>query len=168
MYLWTFDKKSFPASCFIRFSLCRNINCSFKILHLFKAGKSTLNHNFFVRFPEKAVSVLRSGCLESLLLRSLYTDRQFWASRGGVGGLRPLIETVELRGKILLQHIRDRKLQLKRDLWMNFTVIKHGLICSGTRKERLQTVFTLKWKKCNSKDSKQILRNVICGELWSF
>uniref|UniRef100_A0A3P8VQQ3 Golgi associated kinase 1A n=1 Tax=Cynoglossus semilaevis TaxID=244447 RepID=A0A3P8VQQ3_CYNSE len=44
-------------------------------------------------FPEKAVSVLRSGCLESLLLRSLYTDGQFWASRGGVGGLRPLIET---------------------------------------------------------------------------
>ncbi|XP_040900773.1 Golgi-associated kinase 1A isoform X2 [Toxotes jaculatrix] len=67
-------------------------------------------------FPQKAVSVLQSGCLESLLLRSLYTDREFWDSRGGVSGLRPLILMVEQRGKILLQHIRDRKLQLKRDL----------------------------------------------------
>ncbi|XP_071325890.1 uncharacterized protein gask1a isoform X2 [Trachinotus anak] len=67
-------------------------------------------------FPEKAVSVLQSGCLESLLLRSLYTDREFWESRGGLSGLRPLIHLVEQRGKILLQHIRDRKLQLNRDL----------------------------------------------------
>lgn len=69
-----------------------------------------------VRFPERAVSVLQSGCLESLLLRSLYTDREFWDSRGGASGLRPLIHTMEHRGKILLQHIRDKKLQLKRDL----------------------------------------------------
>ncbi|XP_019123888.1 uncharacterized protein gask1a isoform X2 [Larimichthys crocea] len=67
-------------------------------------------------FPERAVSVLQSGCLESLLLRSLYTDREFWDSQGGASGLRPLIRTVERRGKILLQHIRDKKLQLKRDL----------------------------------------------------
>lgn len=70
----------------------------------------------FVRFPEKAVSVLRSGCLESLLLRSLYTDRELWDSHGGSSGLGPLIHMVEQRGKILLQHIRDKKLQLKRDL----------------------------------------------------
>ncbi|XP_061574162.1 Golgi-associated kinase 1A-like [Cololabis saira] len=68
------------------------------------------------QFPEKAVSVLRSGCLESLLLRSLHTDREFWDSRGGAAGLRPLIHVVEQRGSILLQHIRDRKLGLKRDL----------------------------------------------------
>ncbi|XP_058504625.1 Golgi-associated kinase 1A isoform X1 [Solea solea] len=67
-------------------------------------------------FPEKAVSVLQSGCLESLLLRSLYADREFWDSQGGVSGLRPLIRMVAQRGKILLQHIRDRNLQLKRDL----------------------------------------------------
>ncbi|XP_047453614.1 Golgi-associated kinase 1A isoform X2 [Mugil cephalus] len=67
-------------------------------------------------FPEKAVSVLHSGCLESLLLRSLYTDREFWDSRGGASGLRPLIRTVEQRGQILLQHIRDKKLRLKGDL----------------------------------------------------
>eukprot|EP00064_Thunnus_orientalis_P005522 superscaffoldBa00000543_g5536 len=67
-------------------------------------------------FPEKAVSVLQSGCLESLLLRSLYSDREFWDSQGGGSGLRPLIRTVEQRGKILLQHIRDKKLRLKRDL----------------------------------------------------
>uniref|UniRef100_UPI0037E8A5B6 Golgi-associated kinase 1A n=1 Tax=Semicossyphus pulcher TaxID=241346 RepID=UPI0037E8A5B6 len=67
-------------------------------------------------FPERAVSVLRSGCLETLLLRSLYTDRIFWDSQGGASGLRPLIQSVEHRGKILLQHIRDKKLQLERDL----------------------------------------------------
>uniref|UniRef100_UPI003AAB1C75 Golgi-associated kinase 1A n=1 Tax=Centroberyx gerrardi TaxID=166262 RepID=UPI003AAB1C75 len=67
-------------------------------------------------FPQKAVSVLQSGCLESLLLRSLYTDREFWESQGGAGGLRPLIRAVEQRGKILLQHIRDKKLRLNRDL----------------------------------------------------
>eukprot|EP00066_Takifugu_rubripes_P003390 XP_003965929.2 PREDICTED: protein FAM198A [Takifugu rubripes] len=67
-------------------------------------------------FPERAVSVLQSGCLESLLLHSLYTDREFWESQGGAEGLRPLIRSVERRGKILLQHIRDKDLQLKRDL----------------------------------------------------
>lgn len=60
--------------------------------------------------------MLQSGCLESLLLHSLYTDREFWESQGGASGLRPLIRAVELRGKLLLQHIRDKKLQLKRDL----------------------------------------------------
>lgn len=69
-----------------------------------------------VRFPNRAVSVLQSGCLESLLLRSLYTDKEFWESRGGASGLRPLINTVEHRGQIFLQHIRNKKLQLKRDL----------------------------------------------------
>ncbi|CAF87896.1 unnamed protein product, partial [Tetraodon nigroviridis] len=67
------------------------------------------------RFPERAASVLQSGCLESLLLRSLYTDREFWESRGGADGLRPLIRSVERRGKVLLQHIRDKNLQLRRD-----------------------------------------------------
>ncbi|KAK2844062.1 hypothetical protein Q5P01_010721 [Channa striata] len=63
-------------------------------------------------FPEKAVSLLHSGCLESLLLRSLYTDREFWDSQGGARGLRPLIHMVEQRGKILLKHIKDNKLRL--------------------------------------------------------
>ncbi|XP_075896806.1 Golgi-associated kinase 1A [Nelusetta ayraudi] len=67
-------------------------------------------------FPARAVSVLQSGCLESLLLRSLYTDREFWESRGGVRGIRPLIRTVEQRGKILLQRVREKKMQLKSDL----------------------------------------------------
>lgn len=71
------------------------------------------------RFPARAVSVLQSGCLESLLLRSLYADREFWESRGGVRGIRPLIRTVEQRGKILLQRVREKKMQLKSDLWMS-------------------------------------------------
>lgn len=73
------------------------------------------------------MSVLQSGCLESLLLRSLYTDREFWESRGGASGLRPLVRTVEHRGKILLQHIREKKLRLKRDLWMS-RLNKAGII----------------------------------------
>lgn len=68
------------------------------------------------QFPERAVSVLQSGCLEALLLRSLYADKEFWTSRGGAGGLRPLIQTVEERGEVLLQHIRDRKIPLNTDL----------------------------------------------------
>lgn len=71
------------------------------------------------RFPARAVSVLQSGCLESLLLRSLYTDREFWESRGGVRGITPLIRAVEQRGKILLQRVREKKMQLKSDLWMS-------------------------------------------------
>uniref|UniRef100_A0A8C9QRW9 Golgi associated kinase 1A n=1 Tax=Scleropages formosus TaxID=113540 RepID=A0A8C9QRW9_SCLFO len=67
-------------------------------------------------FPERAVSVLKSGCLEPMLLQSLYTDREFWESRGGLQGLGPLIHTVEKRGRTLLRHIEDRKLKLNRDL----------------------------------------------------
>ncbi|KAA8592005.1 hypothetical protein FQN60_017379 [Etheostoma spectabile] len=95
-----------------------------RLVFIDNAGRpqqSTNNLNFLLvegidEFPERAVSVLQSGCLHSLLLRSLYTDREFWDSRGGASGLRPLIHTVERRGQILLQHIRDRKLQLNRDL----------------------------------------------------
>uniref|UniRef100_A0A8C2Z2X2 Golgi associated kinase 1A n=1 Tax=Cyclopterus lumpus TaxID=8103 RepID=A0A8C2Z2X2_CYCLU len=95
-----------------------------RLVFIDNAGRpqqSTNNLNFRLvegvdEFPERAVSVLQSGCLESLLLRSLYTDREFWDSKGGASGLRPLIRTLEHRGKILLRHIRDMKLQLKRDL----------------------------------------------------
>ncbi|KAJ8288210.1 hypothetical protein COCON_G00008690 [Conger conger] len=66
-------------------------------------------------FPERAVSVLQSGCLESMLLRSLYTDREFWESQGGVLGLRPLIHVLQKRGEVLLHHIQDKKLRLSRD-----------------------------------------------------
>ncbi|XP_056458414.1 Golgi-associated kinase 1A isoform X1 [Gadus chalcogrammus] len=67
-------------------------------------------------YPEQAVSLLRSGCLEGRLLRSLYSDREFWEGHGGAPGLRPLVRTLEQRGRILLQHIRDRRLRLNRDL----------------------------------------------------
>ncbi|KAK9513257.1 hypothetical protein VZT92_026804 [Zoarces viviparus] len=95
-----------------------------RLVFIDNAGRpqqSTNNLNFRLvegidEFPERAVAVLQSGCLESLLLRSLYTDREFWDSQGGASGLRPLIRTLEHRGKILLRHIRDMKLQLKRDL----------------------------------------------------
>ncbi|XP_062395783.1 Golgi-associated kinase 1A [Sardina pilchardus] len=67
-------------------------------------------------FPERAVSILRSGCLESMLLRSLSADRELWESRGGAEGLRPIIRTIQQRGTILLQHIQNRILRLNKDL----------------------------------------------------
>nr|XP_055067889.1 Golgi-associated kinase 1A [Misgurnus anguillicaudatus] len=67
-------------------------------------------------FPERAVSVLMSGCLEKVLLRSLFSDREFWVSRGGVSGLKSLLHNVGQRAKVLLQHIQEKKLRLNRDL----------------------------------------------------
>ncbi|MBN3305532.1 F198A protein, partial [Amia calva] len=67
-------------------------------------------------FPESAVSVLRSGCLENMLLQSLYTDREFWESRGKLKSLKQLIHNVDKRGKILLQYIQDRNLKLSTEL----------------------------------------------------
>ncbi|XP_058868757.1 Golgi-associated kinase 1A-like [Acipenser ruthenus] len=65
--------------------------------------------------PETAVSVLKSGCLQIMLLRSLYTDREFWENQGRLPGLKQLIHNIERRGKILLQYIQDKKLKLHRD-----------------------------------------------------
>ncbi|XP_054898061.1 Golgi-associated kinase 1A [Poeciliopsis prolifica] len=84
-----------------------------------KQSNSNLNFRLLEgidEFPEKAVSVLRSGCLEHLLLRSLYVDKEFWESRGGYTALRPLVRLVEERGHYLLQHIRDKRIRLRRDL----------------------------------------------------
>ncbi|XP_041961872.1 Golgi-associated kinase 1A isoform X2 [Alosa sapidissima] len=67
-------------------------------------------------FPERAVSILQSGCLENMLLRSLSADRVLWESRGGAEGLRPIIRTIQQRGTILLQHIHNRRLRLNKDL----------------------------------------------------
>uniref|UniRef100_A0A8C1MYP8 Golgi associated kinase 1A n=1 Tax=Cyprinus carpio TaxID=7962 RepID=A0A8C1MYP8_CYPCA len=67
-------------------------------------------------FPERAVSVLQSGCLERMLLRSLSVDREFWVSRGKVSGLKSIIRHVEQRAKALLQYIQEKKLRLTRDL----------------------------------------------------
>ncbi len=68
------------------------------------------------RFPERAVSVLQSGCLEKMLLRSLSVDREFWVSRGEASGLKSIIRHVEQRAKALLKHIQEKKLRLNRDL----------------------------------------------------
>uniref|UniRef100_A0A8C1SFG3 Golgi associated kinase 1A n=1 Tax=Cyprinus carpio TaxID=7962 RepID=A0A8C1SFG3_CYPCA len=67
-------------------------------------------------FPERAVSVLQSGCLERMLLHSLSVDREFWVSRGKVSGLKSIIRHVEQRAKALLQYIQEKKLRLTRDL----------------------------------------------------
>ncbi|KAM6968167.1 Golgi-associated kinase 1A [Aplochiton taeniatus] len=67
-------------------------------------------------FPERAVSVLRSGCLEGLLLSSLYTDRELWESQGGAQGLGPITHAIQHRAQLLLQHMEEKRLGLNRDL----------------------------------------------------
>ncbi|NXT15688.1 F198A protein, partial [Prunella fulvescens] len=66
-------------------------------------------------FPAAAVATLRSGRLQSLLLRSLRLDRQLWESQGGAAGLRALLRTIDRRAQILLQHIRQHNLTVFED-----------------------------------------------------
>lgn len=56
------------------------------------------------------MSVLRSGCLEQLLLRSLSVDKELWESQGGEAGLRATIHTIQHRAQILLQHTQNKRI----------------------------------------------------------
>lgn len=60
------------------------------------------------------MKVLASGCLPSLLLKSLQMDQVFWESQGGAGGLKHILETLESRGQVLLRHIQKHNLTLLR------------------------------------------------------
>ncbi|KAB1264633.1 Protein FAM198A [Camelus dromedarius] len=66
-------------------------------------------------FPESAVKVLASGCLQNMLLKSLQMDPVFWKSQGGRQGLQQVLQTLEQRGQVLLGHIRTHNLTLFRD-----------------------------------------------------
>ncbi|XP_055985327.1 Golgi-associated kinase 1A [Sorex fumeus] len=66
-------------------------------------------------FPESAVKVLESGCLQNLLLHSLQIDPVFWESQGGALGLKPVLQMLEQRGRILLGHIQRHNLTLFGD-----------------------------------------------------
>ncbi|XP_006868892.1 PREDICTED: protein FAM198A [Chrysochloris asiatica] len=66
-------------------------------------------------FPESAVKVLASGCLQNLLLTSLQMDPVFWESQGGAQGLKQVLQTLERRGQILLGHIQKHNLTIFRD-----------------------------------------------------
>ncbi|XP_029796712.1 Golgi-associated kinase 1A isoform X1 [Suricata suricatta] len=66
-------------------------------------------------FPESAVKVLASGCLQNVLLASLQTDPVFWQSQGGRQGLRQVLRTLERRGQVLLEHIQKHNLTLFKD-----------------------------------------------------
>ncbi|XP_044150333.1 Golgi-associated kinase 1A [Bufo gargarizans] len=63
-------------------------------------------------FPESAVKVLRSGCLQDMLLRSLEMDHIFWSSQGGFKGVKKLVETIQQRGQILLEYIEKHTIPL--------------------------------------------------------
>ncbi|XP_069504945.1 Golgi-associated kinase 1A isoform X2 [Ambystoma mexicanum] len=62
------------------------------------------------QFPENALAVLRSGCLQNMLLKSLQVDQEFWESQGGYNGLKPLVNTIDRRGQILLKYIQENQL----------------------------------------------------------
>nr|XP_014715565.2 Golgi-associated kinase 1A isoform X1 [Equus asinus]XP_044610505.1 Golgi-associated kinase 1A isoform X1 [Equus asinus] len=66
-------------------------------------------------FPESAVKVLASGCLQNMLIKSLRMDPVFWESQGGSQGLKQVLQTLERRGQVLLEHIRKHNLTLFRD-----------------------------------------------------
>ncbi|XP_068944709.1 Golgi-associated kinase 1A isoform X2 [Petaurus breviceps papuanus] len=66
-------------------------------------------------FPESVVRIIASGCLENMLLKSLWMDPEFWESQGGQQGLKPLLQTIERRGQILLEYIRGHNLTLFRE-----------------------------------------------------
>uniref|UniRef100_A0A8I5KS46 Golgi associated kinase 1A n=1 Tax=Homo sapiens TaxID=9606 RepID=A0A8I5KS46_HUMAN len=66
-------------------------------------------------FPESAVKVLASGCLQNMLLKSLQMDPVFWESQGGAQGLKQVLQTLEQRGQVLLGHIQKHNLTLFRD-----------------------------------------------------
>ncbi|NWI94140.1 F198A protein, partial [Pitta sordida] len=61
-------------------------------------------------FPAVAVATLRSGRLQSLLMESLRMDQELWESQGGANGLRPLLQTIDRRGRILLRYIQEHNL----------------------------------------------------------
>ncbi|NWR35523.1 F198A protein, partial [Tachuris rubrigastra] len=67
-------------------------------------------------FPAAAVATLRSGRLQSLLLESLRVDRELWESQGGAKGLRPLLQTIDRRARILLRYIQEHNLTVFEDL----------------------------------------------------
>lgn len=61
------------------------------------------------------MQVLASGCLQSMLLKSLRMDPVFWDSQGGRQGLERVLRTLARRGRVLLEHIRKHNLTLFRD-----------------------------------------------------
>ena len=66
--------------------------------------KNEISFSLF-RFPESAVSVLKSQHLRQKLLQSLFLDKVYWDSQGGRQGIEKLIDVVEQRAKILLTYI---------------------------------------------------------------
>ncbi|NXY78976.1 F198A protein, partial [Glareola pratincola] len=66
-------------------------------------------------FPAAAVAALRSGRLQSLMLESLRMDRDLWEGQGGAEGLRPLLQTIDRRARVLLRYIQQHNLTVFED-----------------------------------------------------
>lgn len=60
---------------------------------------------YLFRFPESAVSVLKSQHLRQKLLQSLFLDQVYWESQGGRQGIEKLIDVIERRARILITYI---------------------------------------------------------------
>ncbi|XP_044275111.1 Golgi-associated kinase 1A [Varanus komodoensis] len=66
-------------------------------------------------FPATALTILKSGCLQNLLLQSLYVDEEFWETHGGEKGVQDWVQAIDRRGQILLQYIQERNLTAVED-----------------------------------------------------
>ncbi|XP_068092341.1 Golgi-associated kinase 1A [Hyperolius riggenbachi] len=64
------------------------------------------------RFPGPVVEVLKSGCLQDMLLTSLQMDQVFWKSQGGLQGVKTLVESIVRRGQILVEYIEMHRFPL--------------------------------------------------------
>ncbi|CAH2282887.1 Hypothetical predicted protein [Pelobates cultripes] len=67
-------------------------------------------------FPASVVRLLKSGCLQNMLLKSLQVDDEFWKSQGGYEGVKKLVETINRRGEILVKYIEDHNLTITSPL----------------------------------------------------
>ncbi|XP_015678179.2 Golgi-associated kinase 1A [Protobothrops mucrosquamatus] len=66
-------------------------------------------------FPQTAITILQSGCLQNLLLQSLHVDTEFWGSQGGYEGLKHWLNTIDRRGQALLMYIKEHNLTITED-----------------------------------------------------
>ncbi|XP_043920881.1 Golgi-associated kinase 1A [Protopterus annectens] len=66
-------------------------------------------------FPESILTMLKSGCLQNMLLHSLYIDKELWEVMGGLQGLKPMLHNIDRRGEILLEYINKHNFPIVKD-----------------------------------------------------
>ncbi|XP_078256611.1 Golgi-associated kinase 1A-like [Rhinoraja longicauda] len=85
------------------------------ILASFNKGKEkqTVTFGDLDWLPPRTLKIISSQCLSEMLLRSLYEDQEYWQSKGPVSLLK-LVDRINKRAQVLLQHIADGQVQQRR------------------------------------------------------